>query len=216
MRPPLRTALICAAVAAVAGCGDDDPAVLPGSGADYRAMSADERLGAAAACRDRAAAAAEGVAADQIGSVDLEALRSQLDLALKIAPDRRATFSELCDERLPYVTPGLELAFSGATDSGAGFTYQTRSDKPLTLRGTVSPAGHGGYVTARRESGAPTPFRGRIDARGRFEMPTVRLRKQADNSFVITFHAAPNALRTVRFSAICVDCLAAGPPPASD
>jgi hypothetical protein len=47
-------------------------------------------------------------------------------------------------------------------------------------------------------------------------MPTIRLRKQADNSFALTFHAAPNALRTVRFSAICVDCLAAGPPPSVD
>jgi hypothetical protein len=216
MRPSLRTALTCAALAAVAGCGDDEPAALPGSGAAYRALSGEERLTAAAACRDRAVAAADGIAADQIGRVDPEALRAQLDLALKIAPDRRGTFSELCEERLPYVTPGLEVAVSGATRSGAGFTYQTRSDKPLTLRGSVAPAGRGGYVTARRETGAPTPFRGRIDARGRFEMPTVRLRKQADNSFLLTIHAAPNALRKVRFSAICVDCLAAGPPPASD
>ena len=52
--------------------------------------------------------------------------------------------------------------------------------------------------------------------RGRFQKPTVRLREQADNSFLVTIHTAPNALRKVRFSTICVDCLAAGPPPASD
>ena len=47
-------------------------------------------------------------------------------------------------------------------------------------------------------------------------MPTVRLRKQANNSFVVAIHSPPNALLKVRFSAICLDCLATGAPSESN
>jgi hypothetical protein len=136
---------------------------------------------------------------------------------LKAEPaSRRRTVDALCSESLPFVTPGLSIRFDGATEGRYASTYQTRSDKPLTIRGTVSPTDAGGYVVARRELGSSRPFRGDIGADGRFVMPTVRLRKVADNSFVVAIHAPPNAFRKVRFSAICLDCLAAGPPPASN
>ena len=206
-------ALVCAGLGVLAGCGEDARDA-PGSVAAYGSLGAGDRLAAAEACRDRAAASSEGVAADQLARVEPGALRGQFDLALKIAPDRGGTFYALCSERLPFVTRGVEIAFTGATGTGGGFTYQTRSYRPLTLRGTVFPPGRRGYLVARRESGRPTPFRGEVDADGRFEMPTVRLRKQADNSFIVAIHSPPNALRKVRFSAICVDCLASGQPPA--
>jgi hypothetical protein len=199
MRVP--TAIVCAAV--LAGCGSDAPT--PSSGAAYRALSPGERLDAAAECRDRAADAARGVAAKQLRAVDPRALRAELDVSAKAKRGRE--FGRLCDEALPFVTPGLRVTFAGATDSGDTFTYQTRSDRPLTLRGTVAAAA-GGDVVARREFGASKPFRGEIGPDGSFVLPTVRLRKQANNSFLVAIHAPPNAPREVRFSAICVDCLA--------
>jgi hypothetical protein len=78
------------------------------------------------------------------------------------------------------------------------------------MRGKVSSAGRGGYVVARREFGSSKAVRSDIGADGSFVMPTVRLRKQANNSFIVAIHAPPNALRKVRFSALCVDCLASG------
>jgi hypothetical protein len=220
MRNLIATAVVCALLVAAAGCGDDAaeaPAALPRSGAAYGALGETERLSVAESCRDRAAAAASGVAAEQLREIDPRVVRARLDLALKFgkANGRRPVW-DLCSEQLPFVTPGLAVTFSGATDSGDAFTYQTRSDKPLTIQGTVSPAGSGGYVTARSAFPSSPPLRGEIGADGRFVMPTVRLRKVADNSFVVTIHSPPNALRKVRFSAICVDCLAAGPPPAAD
>jgi hypothetical protein len=124
------------------------------------------------------------------------------------APRGSRDFASLCTETLPFVTRGVGVTFAGATDSGDTYTFQTRSDKPLTIRGAVSPPRAGGYVEARREFGASKPFRGEIGAGGRFALPTVRLRKQANNGFVVAIHAPPNAPVEVRFSAICVDCLA--------
>ena len=68
----------------------------------------------------------------------------------------------------------------------------------------------------RCEPAAPLPPDGRaaIARDGTFALPAVRLRKVADNSFVVTIDAPPNAPRKVDFSAICLDCLAGGPPAA--
>ena len=219
MRNLIATAVVCAAFGSVAGCaGDaaDAPVDLPRSGAAYLALGGSGRLAVVAACRDRAAARAGGVAAGQLGKVDPRALRTQIDLALTLEPNRRRAFSGLCAQSLPFVTPAVRVSLAGAIDSGDAFTYQTRSDKPLTIRGVVSPARPGGYVVARREDGSPRAFRSEIGADGRFVMPTVRLRKQANNSFVVAIHSPPNAVRKVRFSAICVDCLAYGAPSESD
>ena len=213
MRISIATGLVCAVLAAVAGCGDDAadaPVALPSSGSAYQALSGGDRLAVAVACRDRAAARADGVAADQIREVDPRALRTQLDLALNLRANRRRSFSALCSQTMPFVTPGMRVTISGATQAGDGFTYQTTSDKPLTIRGVVSPARAGDYVAARREFGSPRRFRSDIGADGSFVLPTVRLRKVANNSFVLAIHAPPNALRKVRFSAICLDCLAPG------
>jgi hypothetical protein len=209
MRVPIATVVVCAV--AVAGCGGAD-APLPASGVAYRSLTPGERVAAAATCRDRAAAAAPEVASGELAKVDAGALRTQLDLALSLKSNRRQAFSRLCAEYLPYVTPGMGIMFAGATDSGDAYTYQTRSEKPLTIRGRLSGAARGAYVVARREFGSSAPFRGAVEADGRFTLPTVRLRKQANNSFVVAIHAPPHALRKVRFSAICVDCLASGSP----
>lgn len=206
------TVLVC--VVAVAGCGGDGAdAPLPASGAAYRSLTPGERVAAATTCRDRAASAAPQVASGELAKVDPVALRTQFDLALSLTSTRRQAFSRLCAEYLPFVTPGVGIVFAGATDSGDAYTYQTRSDKPLTIRGQLSGAAPGAYVVARREFGSSTPFRGAVRADGRFTLPTARLRKQANNSFVVAVHAPPHALRKVRFSAICLDCLASGSSP---
>ena len=213
MRIFTASALVCAVLAAVAGCGDDAadaPVALPPSGAAYRALNGGDRLAVAASCRDRAAARAGGVAAEQIRKADPKALRTHLDLALNVSGNRRRAFSAMCSQTLPFVTPGMRVTISGATEAGDGFTYQTTSDKPLTIRGAVSPARPGAYVAARREFGSPRKLRSEIGADGSFVMPTVGLRKVANNSFVLAIHSPPNALRKVRFSAICLDCLAPG------
>ena len=219
MRNPIATAVVCAAFGSVAGCGGNAahaPVALAPSGAAYRALSGSERLAVVAACRDRAAARAGGVAAGQLSRVDPRALRAQLDLALTLEANRRRAFSALCAQSLPFVTPAVRVSITGAIDSGDAFTYQTRSDKPLTIRGAVSPARPGGYAVARREFGSSKAFRSEIGADGSFVMPTVRLRKQANNSFVVAIHSPPNALLKVRFSAICLDCLATGAPSESN
>ena len=113
------------------------------------------------------------------------------------------------------MTPGLRLRFDGAEDSGDAFTYETESDRPLTIRGTVSPP-RGGTVTVRREFGSAKSYSGRIGRDGRFSLPTLRLRKVANNSFILSFDAPPGAPRKAYFSAICLDCLAGGPPPGSE
>jgi hypothetical protein len=48
---------------------------------------------------------------------------------------------------------------------------------------------------------------------GRFAIPRLRPRKIADNTFTVSIEAPPGALRTVHFSAICLDYLAGGPAP---
>jgi hypothetical protein len=208
MRRLIAVVVLCA----VAGCGGDAAdAPLPASGAAYRALTPGERVAAATACRDRAAAAAAKVASGELAEVDPDALRSRLDVAVTEPANRRRAFTRLCAEHLPFATPGKPIVFDGATDSGDAYTYQTRSDKPLTIRGRLSSAPAGAYVAARREFEPSSSFRGAVRRDGRFTLPTVRLRKQADNSFVVTIHAPPHALRKVRFSAICVDCLASGP-----
>jgi hypothetical protein len=142
--------------------------------------------------------------------VDPRALREQLDAAFRITRVQPRPVSELCAEQLPFVTPWLRVTFEDVKDSGDAFTYETDSDVPLRIRGAVTPPPHDGTVVARRESGGSRAYRGRIDSDGRFALPAIRLRKVADNTFIVAIDATPNAPRKVYFSAICLDCLAAG------
>ena len=177
----------------------------------YRGLSDAARLAAAAGCRDRAARRAEGVAARQLAAVDEKQLRRELDFA--VADHRgRVRFERACAATLPLVTPGLDVSFSTATGNGREFTYPTRSDLPLTIRGTVEPVPAGGRVVSRRETGREQRVTAPIDERGQFVFRDVRLRKQADNTFLLTIEAPPNALRLVRFSALCLDCIVSGSP----
>ena len=185
---------------------------LPRSGTAYRALSDQQRLAVATSCRDRAATAARGRAATELAKVDPRALREQLDAAFRLTRQQRRPVSELCATQLPFVTPGLRISFSGAKDSSDTFTYETDSDVPLRIRGAITPPPRDGTVVARRESGGSRAFRGRIGSDGRFALPAIRLRKVADNTFIVAIHAPPNAPRKVYFSAICLDCLAAGAP----
>ena len=211
MRPVLALALLCGALAA---CGDEQPATLPASGIAYRALGDGGRLAVAESCRERAAAAAGGLAADQLGEIEAADLQEELDTHFRLRRNQRHPVAVACRERLPFVTPGLRLRFDGAEDSGDAYTYETLSDRPLRIRGTVDPAPRAGTVAARREFGGARPVSGAIGAEGTFELPAVRLQKIADNSFVVSIDAPPNAPRKVHFSAICLDCLAGGPPPA--
>jgi hypothetical protein len=70
----------------------------------------------------------------------------------------------------------------------------------------------GGQVIARRETGPEQRITAPIDGSGRFVFRDLRLRKVADNTFLLTIDAPPNAPRLVRFSAICLDCLAGDSP----
>jgi hypothetical protein len=196
-------------------CGDETiraPDPRPATAAEYRGLSGAARLAAAAGCRDRAADKAHGQAARQIAEVDGERLRARLDLAVDGA-HKRARFERACAAIVPLVTPGLRVSFSGVTGNGITFTYPTRSDRPLTIRGRVEPAPPSGRVIARRESGPNQRFTARIDERGGFVFSDIRLRKVADNSFLLAIEAPPNAPRLVRFSAICLDCIVSGSPP---
>jgi len=209
-------ALVCGTAAALAaGCGAEQEAAapLPRSGTAYRALGDEERLAVAEGCRQRAVAGAGELAAEQLADVDVAALRAELDTAYRIRRVQPRPVAEVCREQLPFVTPGLELRFEGAKDSGDAYTYETESDIPLSIRGTVSPAPHAGTVVARREFGGSRAVAGTIGPGGAFALPEIRLRKVADNSFVVTIDAPPNAPRKVHFSAICLDCLAGGPPP---
>ena len=208
-------AALGAAGGSLAACGAESattaPDPKPATAAVYRGLSDRERLDAAAGCRDRAAREAEGEAARQIAAVDEELLLVELDLA--IAGRRgRVRFDRVCAATLPLVTPGLRVSFSTATGNGREFTYPTRSDLPLTIRGTVDPAPTGGRVVSRRESGPEQRTTAPIDERGQFIFPDIRLRKQADNTFLLTIEAPPNAPRLVRFSALCLDCIVSGSP----
>ena len=213
MRPGLLTAVVCGA--ALAGCGGEESlAPLPASGGDYRALGDARRLAVAESCRERAAAAADGeVAAEQLAKVDAAALQAELDSAYRIRREQRRPVADVCRDRLPFVTPGLRVSFEGAEDSGDAYTYETLSDRPLRIRGTVDPVPREGRVVAAREFGAPQPVSSAIRPDGTFALRAVRLRKVADNSFVVAIDAPPNAPRKVDFSAICLDCLAGGPPP---
>ena len=215
MRAPLVVAIVCGALGAGSGCGEDpaeSPVALPRSGTSYRALSDEQRLAVATSCRDRAATAARGRAASELAEVDPRALREQLDAAFRITHVQRRPVSELCAKQLPFVTPGVRVSFDSANDSGDTFTYETDSDVPLRIRGAITPPPRAGTVAARRESGGTRAYRGRIDPDGRFALPTIRLRKIADNTFIVAIHAPPSAPRKVYFSAICLDCLAAGTP----
>jgi hypothetical protein len=216
VRTALVPALACGVVLALAGCGGEaggPPVALPPSGIAYRALDAAHRLRVAEACRDRAAARASGVAARQLRAVDPAALRGELDDAFTIIPEQRHSVAAVCAERLPFVTPGLRVAFAGAKPDGEGrVSYETTSDKPLTIRGRVSPSPRAGHVVARREVGSPRRYTAGIGRDGRFVFAHLHLRKIADNTFTLTIEAPPNAALKVHFSAICLDCLAGAPP----
>jgi hypothetical protein len=210
--------MVVAALAAVGGtlaaCRPEPartPDPKPGTAGGYRGLSDTARLAAAAGCRDRAALRAEGVAARQIAAVDEMLLRGRLDIA--VADYREgARFDRACAATLPLVTPGLRVSFSGVTGNGIVFTYPTRSDRPLTIRGVVEPVPASGRVVARRESGPEQRVTAPIDERGRFVFRDLRLRKVADNTFLLTIEAPPNAPRLVRFGALCLDCIISGSP----
>ncbi len=214
MRVLLATGLVLGALGASVGCGDqeDEPVALPPSGTAYRALSDRERVAVAARCRDRAATRADGVPGKELERVDPRALRDQLDAAFALIRDQPRPVAELCAKHLPFVTPGLTLRFDGAKDGGVEFTYETDSDTPLTIRGTVSPP-RSGTVTMRRAYESAKTYAGRIGGDGRFVLPTQRLRKIANNTFILSFDVPPSAPRKAYFTAICLDCLAGGPPP---
>ena len=214
MRRLIATTIVISAVGGITACGAKAPVAPPSSGTAYRALDDEERLAVATGCRDRAAAQAHGAAADQLERVEAEQLRDELDTAFRLISNQPRPVEKLCAERLPFVTPGLQLRFDGAEDSGDAYTYETESDKPLTIRGVASPA-RSGIVTVRREFGSHKSFRARIGPDGRFRLPTLRLQKVANNTFILDFDAPPNALRKAYVSAICLDCLAGGPPPNS-
>jgi hypothetical protein len=214
--PPIAAAT-AALIFALTGCGEQGSTrsvALPPSGRVYRALSDRDRLAVAESCRDRAAAQSSGPAAAQLRAVDAKALRAELDDALSIIAVQRRPVAQLCAQRLPFLTPGLDVSFEGAKDDGDdSFSYETSSDKRLTLRGRVLPAPAHGRVLLRREVGAPRPHMTAIQADGRFVFARLHLRKLADNSFTLTIQAPPNAQRKVHFSAICLDCLAGATPP---
>jgi hypothetical protein len=204
--------MACGVLVALGGCGSDAPVALPASGTAYRALSSDARSKVAASCRDHAAEHARGTAARQLRAVDPDVLREQLDDAFTFVADQRRPVAQLCAERLPYVTPGLRVRFAGAKGDGAGrFAYETTSDRPLTIRGRISPPPRGGRVVARREVGRPSRFAAAIAPDGRFAIGPIRLRKIADNTFTVAIDAPPNAAHEVHFSAICLDCIAGTP-----
>jgi hypothetical protein len=216
VRLSIPTTVVCTAVL-IAGCGEQavERMAIPPSGDAYRALSEDERLGVAASCRDRAAAASGAAAARELRRIDPRVLRAELDRAFTPRRAHRRPVARMCAEVIPFVTPGMRFSFDRAQGGGDRFLYQTNSDQPLTIRGSVTPAPQDGMIVARRAYERAKPFRARIGADGRFELPTVRLRRIADNTFVLAVHAPPRAVRKVHFSAICLDCLAGGVPAAA-
>jgi hypothetical protein len=207
-------AVLAATAAALGACGEETaspPDPKPATAAVYSGLPDAERAAAAAACRDRAAARASGLAARQIADVDEQMLVRRLDV--EVVVDEGAAFERACAETLPLVTPGLRVRFSGVTGNGITFTYPTRSDRPLTIRGTVTPAPGSGRVVARREVAPHGRLTAPIDAQGRFEFRDLHLRTMADNTFLLSIDAPPNAPRLVRFTALCMDCIISGSPP---
>jgi hypothetical protein len=160
------------------------------------------------------AARASGDAARELRAIDPSMLRSELDDAFTIIAHQSRPVADVCGEVAPFATRGVDVSFLGAKDGGEGrFSYETTSDKRLTIRGRVTPAPNGGRVVAQREIGSTTPYAAAIQADGRFVIPRLHLRKIADNTFTLTIQAPPHAPRKVHFSAICLDCLAGGTPP---
>jgi hypothetical protein len=205
--------LVCLAGAVLAACGADRSieaaATLPSSGTAYRALDVDQRAAVAAGCRDRVAATSSGEAARQLRSVDPFALRSELDDAFTFIAAQHRSVADVCAEVVPFVTPGLDVSIDGAKEGGDGsFSYETTSDKLLTIRGRISPAPGGGRVVARRALGSSAAHAAAIQADGRFAIAPLHLRKISENTFTLTIAASPNAPRKVHFSAICLDCLA--------
>jgi hypothetical protein len=220
MRVAVIGAFVCVLGAGQAGCGAErsvgEATALPSSGRAYRALDVGHRTAIAASCRERVAARASGDAAHELRAIDTSMLRSELDDAFTIIADQRRPVADVCAEVAPFVTPGLDVSFDGAKDRGDGyFTHETTSEKPLSIRGRLSPPPKGGRVVARRELGSALPYAAAIQADGQFVMPRLRLRKIADNTFTLTIHAPPHAPRKVHFSAICLDCLAGGTPPSA-
>ncbi len=217
MRVLVATVLTLGALGVAVGCGAQDseaPAALPPTGTAYRSLDDADRLAVAASCRDRAEARARGAAAKEIGRVDPRALRDELDAAFALRRAQPRPVASLCDRHLPFVTPGLSLRFDEAKDGGVEFTYETDSDKPLTIRGEVSPA-RAGTVTMRRAYESSKSYTAPIGPDGHFSLPTQRLRKIANNTFLLSFDVPPSAPRKAYFTALCLDCLAGAPPPSS-
>jgi hypothetical protein len=206
---------------AVASCGGEQTlresavdAELPPSGRAYRLLDDAKRTAVAAGCRDRAAASSGGLAARELRAIDPSALREHLDTAFTVIVEQRRPVADVCREAIPFLTPGLQVRFDGAVEDGrGGFLVRTNSQKPLTIGGTVTPPTAGARVTARREVGPPVQRRGPVATDGAFRLPSVGLRRVADNTFTVTIHAPPHAPRKVLFTALCLDCLAGAPPP---
>ena len=212
-------ALVCLVGAALAGCGGDAgneaAAALPSSGTMYRTLDDAQRTAVAASCRDRAAERSRGLAARQVRAVDAAVLRDEIDSTYFAVAEQHRPVADVCDEVIPFVTPGLRVTFDGAKDQRDGtFTFETSSDKRLTITGRIAPAPAHARVVVRRALGSHAPHVAAIAADGRFVIARLRLRKIADNSFNLTIDAPPNAQRKVVFIAICLDCLAgsASPP----
>ncbi len=213
-------ASVCLAAVVFAGCGDDRSSeaatTLPPSGRAYRALGNAERVAVAESCRDRAASRARGLAARQLRAVDAAALRDEIDSAYYVVAERGRPVADVCDEVIAFVTPGLRVSFDGAKDQHDGtFTFETSSDKLLTISGRIEPAPSRARVVARRELGSHAPRTVAVGPDGRFVIPRLTLRKIADNSFMLTIDAPPNATRKVVFIAICLDCLAGATPPSA-
>jgi hypothetical protein len=211
LRAPVSTVLVLGALAAVTGCGDEEPeapAALPATGSAYRKLDDGTRRAVAASCRTRAASAAEGAAAEELGRVEPGELRDQLDAAFALHRNQPRPVAAMCKQRIPFVTPGLDLRFEGAKQGGDEFVYETDSDRPLTVRGTVSPPRTGTVTMRRADEASARTYTARIGADGRFTLPTQRLRKVANNTFVLAFDVPPGAPRKAYYTALCLDCLA--------
>jgi hypothetical protein len=222
VRVPRIGGYLCLVGLVLAGCGGERgvgsaaAVALPASGLAYRVLDGDQRTAIAAGCRDRAATAARGLVARELRAIKPNALREQLDGAYSVIVEQRRPVAAVCRERIPFVTPGLRISFDGATDNRDGsFAVQTTSDQRLTISGRITPPPPHGRVIARREIGPPARRSAAVGHDGRFTLPAVRLRKIADNTFTVTIQAPPHAPRKVLFSAICLDCLAGGPPPST-
>jgi hypothetical protein len=62
------------------------------------------------------------------------------------------------------------------------------------------------------ESKKTKTYTAQIADDGRFVLPTRRLRKIANNTFILSFAVPPGATRKAYFTALCLDCLAGAAP----